>query len=79
MPAWKDEQTKLTATFLNNVAVATVTAGVLVPAITVVYAHDAPTAQQILLLEVVSPSLMVLAIALHSLGRLVLRSVGGTP
>ena len=79
MPGFKDEQTKLTATFLNNFAVATITAGVLAPAVALVYSHDQPTPQQYLLLEVISPALIVMAVTIHLLGRLVLRSVGGTP
>ena len=76
MQIWKDEQTKLTATFLNNVSVATITAGVLVPGFSLFYGTSVLTPPQAELVRLSLPTLFVIGIALHSLGRLVLRSVG---
>ena len=76
MQVWKDEQTKLTATFLNNVAVATIIAGVLVPGFSLFYGTSLLTPPQAEIVKLTLPTLFVMGIAIHSLGRLVLRSVG---
>ena len=79
MPAFKDEQAKLTATFLNNVAVAIITAGVLVPGFAFFYGTAALSPEQVNLVRLSTPTFFVIGIAIHSLARLVLRSVGANP
>lgn len=79
MPGFKDEQTKLTATFLNNVSVAIITAGVLVPGFALFYGTASLSSDQVNLIRLSTPTFFVIGIAIHCLGRLVLRSVGTTP
>ncbi len=79
MAIWKDEQTKLTATFLNNVSVATTVASTFAPSFSLFYGVPSLTPDQVSLVKLAALALLVIGIAIHSLGRLVLRSIGSNP
>ena len=79
MSTWKDEQTKLTATFLNNVSVATIMAGTLAPSFSLFYRAPSLTPDQISVVKLAATTVLVIGIAMHPLGRLVLRGIGSHP
>ena len=72
----RDEQTKLTATFLNTVAVAIIVAGTIAPLFSVLYGLATLTVDQIRFIALAAPTWFLIGIAIHSLARLVLRGLG---
>ena len=66
-----NEQTKLTANFLNGLAIALFAVGVIAPVISALYGSGRPS----VLLAVVSAVCFLVALAIHLAARRILRSL----
>ena len=77
MSMWHDEKAKLTAAFVNNIAVAVIVAGCVAPLFSILYGLGNLTPDQVRLIEIAAPTWLVIGVIIHSLGRVILNGVGG--
>ena len=68
----RNERKKLSATFLNNVAVAVIATGLVAPFFAVLYGLSSLTAEQVRFFGLAAPGWVLMGAAIHYVGRAVL-------